>query len=54
MKLDPRKIESIKEWQNLVLAKGDRSFLGLANFYMKFIKDFFAVEKLFINLLKKK
>ncbi len=29
-------------------------FLGLANFYMKFIKDFFALAKLFTNFLKKK
>ncbi len=53
MRLDPRKIESIKEWQNLSLAKGVRSFLGLVNFYKKFIKDFFALAKPFNNLLKK-
>jgi hypothetical protein len=28
-------------------------FLGLANFYMKFVKDFFTLVKLFIDLLKK-
>ncbi len=51
---DPRKIESIKEWKNLALAKGVRLFLGLANFYKKFIKDFFALAKPFNNLSKKK
>jgi hypothetical protein len=50
---DPRKIESIKEWQNLSLAKGVKSFLRLAYFYKKFIKDFFALAKPFNNLLKK-
>jgi hypothetical protein len=53
VKLDPRKIESIKEWQSLALANGVRSFLRLANFYKKFIKDFFALAKPFTNLLKK-
>jgi hypothetical protein len=50
---DPRKIESIKEWQSLALASGVRSFLGLANVYIKFIKDFFALAKPLTNLLKK-
>ncbi len=34
-------------------AKGVRSLLGLANFHNKFIKDFLALAKLLINLLKK-
>jgi hypothetical protein len=38
----------------LISVKGVRLFLGLANFYMKFIKDFFALAKLFTNFLKKK
>jgi hypothetical protein len=50
---DPKKIELIKEWQSLVPAKGVRSFLGLANLYRKFIKDFLALAKLPTNLLKK-
>jgi hypothetical protein len=35
-----------------VTAKGVRSFLGLANFYMKFIRGFLAFTKPFIDLLK--
>ncbi len=50
----PRKIESIKECQNLVLAKGVSSFLGLAIFYKKFIKKKFALAKSLTDLLKKK
>ncbi len=50
---DPRKMESIKEWQNLMPAKGVRSFLGLANFYRKFIKDFLSLAKPLTDLLKK-
>ncbi len=53
VKPNPKKIESIKEWQNLSLVKRVKSFLGLANFYRKFIKDFLALAKLLIDLLKK-
>ncbi len=34
-------------------AKGVRSFLGLANFYRKFIKDFLSLAKPLTDLLKK-
>jgi hypothetical protein len=54
VKPDPRKIESIKEWQSLISTKRVTLFLGLANFYTKFIHDFYALAKLFTNLLKKK
>lgn len=53
MVLDPKKIESIKEWQSSVWIKGVRSFLGLVNVYNKFIKDFLALAKPFTDLLKK-
>jgi hypothetical protein len=50
---NPKKMESIKEWQNLMLAKGVRSFLGLANFYRKFIKNFLSLAKPLTDLSKK-
>ncbi len=53
VKPNPKKIESIKECQSFLLAKEVRSFLGLVNFYKKFIKDFSALAKLLIDLLKK-
>jgi len=53
VKPNPKKIKSIKEWQNPVLAKGIRSFIRLVNFYRKFIKDFLALVELLTNLLKK-
>jgi hypothetical protein len=37
----------------LVSTKGVKSFLGLANFYKKFIKDLSTLVKLLTNLLKK-
>jgi hypothetical protein len=41
---NPKKIESIKEWQSPMSTKGVKSFLGLANFYKKFKKDFSTFE----------
>jgi len=50
----PKKFESIKEWQNRVLAKRIRPFLGLTNSYKNFIKNFFTLAKPLTDLLKKK
>jgi hypothetical protein len=51
---DPRKIESIKEWQSLISMKGVRSFLRLTNFHKKFIKYFFALAKSLTNFEERK
>jgi hypothetical protein len=53
VRLDPKKIKSIREYQNPVLAKRSRSFIGLANFYKKFIKDFSTLVELIADFLKK-
>ena len=38
--MDPAKIAAIREWEALKIVKGVRSFLGFANFYRRFIKNF--------------
>jgi hypothetical protein len=53
MGFNPKSIQVIKGWQSLAITKRVRSFLGLTNFYKKFIRDFFMLAKPFINLLKK-
>ncbi len=53
IRLDLKKVLAIKEWQNLVTAKGVWSFLGMTNLYRKFIVGFLALAKPLINLLKK-
>jgi hypothetical protein len=53
VKVDPKKVESINEWWSPMSAKVVKSFLGLANFYNEFIKDFSTLAKLLTNLLKK-
>jgi hypothetical protein len=53
IRLDLKKVLAIKEWQNLVTAKGVWSFLGMTNLYRRFIVGFLALAKPLINLLKK-
>ena len=38
--MDPEKVKAIKEWEAPVNVKGVLSFLGFANFYRRFIKNY--------------
>jgi hypothetical protein len=50
---DPEKIKVIENWQTPTNAKELRSFLGLAGFYRKFVKNFGVISRPLFNLLKK-
>ena len=51
--MDPEKVQAIKEWQPPTTVKGVRGFLGFANFYRKFIKDFATLSEPLVRLTKK-
>lgn len=51
IRLNSKKVQAIKEWQNSVMVKGIRSFLR--NFYKKFIAGFSALAKPLTGLLNK-
>ena len=51
--MDPVKIETITKWEAPKTVKGVQGFLGFANFYRKFIKNFSQLVMPLTNLIKK-
>ena len=46
-------MKAIQEWKRLPAQKGLKSFLGLANYYCHFIRDFSKIIRPLSDLLKK-
>ena len=53
IKMDQEKVKAILEWSEPKMVKGVRSFLRLANFYQRFIKDYAKVARPLHDLMKK-
>ena len=51
--MDPEKVTAIREWVHPNTVKGVRSFLGFANYYRRFIKDFARISAPLVRLTKK-
>ena len=47
---DPSKIEAVQNWEPPTTVRELRSFLGLCNFYRKFVKDYAKIAKPLTNL----
>jgi transposase InsO family protein len=53
IRMDPAKIEAITNWEAPTSKKGVQSFLGFANFYRRFIKDFSRLAMPLLSLVQK-
>ena len=53
IKMDDSKVKAIKEWPTFKTVRGVRSFLGLANFYHRFIEGYAQVTRPLNDLTKK-
>jgi hypothetical protein len=51
--MDPAKIQAIVEWPVPNTVKGVQSFLGFANFYRRFIKDYSKIAGLMSDFIRK-
>ncbi len=51
--MNPQKIEAIMNWQAFKSVKKVQSFIDFANFYQKFIKNFFNLIMSMMTLIQK-
>jgi len=53
IKMEEEKVKGVLDWPTLKGVKDVQKFLGLANYYLQFIKDFVAIARLLHNMVKK-
>lgn len=53
VRMDPAKVSAILEWEAPRTVKGIQSFIGFANFYRKFIKEFSTIILPIMRLVRK-
>jgi hypothetical protein len=53
LRMDKEKIRTIEEWKEPTTVKGIQSFLGFANFYRRFIKDYSKITAPLTRLTRK-
>ena len=53
IKIDPAKVDAIKQWNSPTCVREVRSFIGFCNFYCQFIRDFSKIAGPLNTLTKK-
>lgn len=53
IRMDPDKINAVLDWESPTTVKGVRGFLGFANFYRRFIRDFAKITRPLTDLTRK-
>jgi len=51
--MEKEKIQGVVEWLALKNVKDVQKFLGLANYYRQFVKDFAKIVRLLYEMMKK-
>ena len=51
--MDPAKVEAVRSWPSPKNVTEVRSFLGLAGYYCRFVKDFSRIARPMTSLMKK-
>ena len=54
IQVDPKKMEAIIDWSRPITVTKVRSFLGLAGYYKRFVKDFCKIAVPLTTLTQKK
>jgi hypothetical protein len=53
IQMDPEKVRAVAEWREPTNVNGVQSFLGFANFYSRFIRDFSKITAPLTRLTRK-
>jgi len=53
LRMDEEKIRTIRDWKEPTNVKGKQSFLGFANFYLRFIRDYCKITRPLSSLTRK-
>jgi len=54
IRIEEKKVKAVLDWLISKLVKNIQKFLGLTNYYIRFVKEFVKIVKLLHKLIKKK